>query len=306
MKNLIYKIKNRLFRLSKEEKKIKRPSYDELTKYENFKKNINNKLALSFGVGRSGQTWFTKIFNSHLNWIGSSERFGDFEAFYRYSNFYNLQIDKEGFFKLLQLAVNRDFAKYQNSFMASPYFCFGAEELSKKLGPDYVFFHIRNPVNSVESFHRKNWYYNSYNFETCSPLIDISTSVYRSFSRIVPKKDFINEWLKLTRIGKITWFWATANKAIYDDFQKIQNAEKFIVRLEDVDQNYDVYEKLSNKFNFENKMNKHQFYNVINKASNKGPTDKHKYKEWSDLEKKEFESIIDEIFPHYENIKTNI
>ena len=110
----------------------------------------------------------------------------------------------------------------------------------------------------------------------------------------------------MTRIGKITWFWATSNKAIYDDFQKIQNAEKFFVRLEDVDQNYNMYEKLSNKFNFENKMNKRQFYNVINKAPNKGPTDKHKYKEWSDLEKKEFESIIDEIFPHYQNIKTNI
>ena len=37
MQNLIYKIKNRLFRLSKEEK-TKRPSYNELIKYENFKK----------------------------------------------------------------------------------------------------------------------------------------------------------------------------------------------------------------------------------------------------------------------------
>ena len=70
------------------------------------------------------------------------------------------------------------------------------------LNPDYDFFHIRDPIKSVESLFRKNWYSNSYNFETGSPLIDISTSVYRSFSRIVPKQDFLNNWLNLTRIGK--------------------------------------------------------------------------------------------------------
>ena len=64
MQNLIYKIKNRLFRLSKEEKKTKRPSYNELIKYE-ILKNKNSKLALSFGLVEV-QTWFTKIFNSHL------------------------------------------------------------------------------------------------------------------------------------------------------------------------------------------------------------------------------------------------
>ena len=44
---------------------------------------------------------------------------------------------------------------------------------------------------------------------------------------------------------------------------------------------------------------------VINKASNKGSIDKHLYKNWSDLEKKEFENIINEIFPNYDEIKTN-
>tara|TARA_A100001011_G_C14236155_1_gene811142 strand:- start:269 stop:1189 length:921 start_codon:yes stop_codon:yes gene_type:complete len=306
MKNLIRKIKNKLFGLSKDEEKIKRPSYNELVKYEKFQKSSNNKLALSFGAGRSGQNWFSKIFNSHSNWVGSAERFKDFEAFYRYINYYNIPIDKEGFFKLFQLASKRDFAKYQNTFIASPYFCFGVEELFKRLSPDFLFFHIRNPINSVESLHRKNWYYNPYNFETGSPLIDVSTSIYRSFSRIVPKKDFIDEWIKLTRIGKITWFWATANKSIYDDFLKIKDTEKLFIKLEDVDQNYDVYQKLCIKFNFENRMNKRKFYNVINKVQNRGPEDKYRYKEWSDLEKKEFENVVGRIFPHYHNIKTNI
>ena len=69
----------------------------------------------------------------------------------------------------------------------------------------------------------------------------------------------------MTRIGKITWFWATANKAIYEDFFKIKDADKHFVRLEDVDQNYNTYEKLYSKFKFKNKLSRNQFYNVINK-----------------------------------------
>ena len=97
MNNLIYIFKNILFRISKEGVKLKRPTYKDLIKYENFQRNENNKLALSFAAGRSGQNWFSKIFNSHSNWIGSCERFADFEAFYRYVSYYNLPIYKEGF-----------------------------------------------------------------------------------------------------------------------------------------------------------------------------------------------------------------
>ena len=306
IRSLIYKIKFRLYMLSKDAKKIRRPSYENLKKHEAFQKDNQNKFIMSFGAGRSGQNWFAKIFNSHPNWIGTLERFSDFEAFYRFINYYELAIDKEGFFKLLKLASNRDMAKYQNTFIASPYFCFGAEELSRKLNPDFIFFHIRNPINSVESFHRKNWYNNSYYFDYKSPLFDISTSMYRSFSRIVPKEDFLHEWVKLTRIGKIAWFWATANKSIYDDFLKIKETEKFFVKLEDVNQNYDVYQGLSNKFNFKRKMSKKDYFKILNKTRNRGPSDKHRYKDWSSKEKKEFDKIIEKIFPNYEKIKTNL
>lgn len=292
--------------LSKDALKIRRPSYKELKKYETFQKNKQNKFIMSFGAGRSGQNWFAKIFNSHPNWIGTLERFSDFEAFYRFINYYDLTVNKEGFFKLLKLASNRDMAKYQNTFIASPYFCFGVEELYRELSPDFIFFHIRNPINSVESFHRKNWYDNFYDLNNKSPLFDISTSMYRSFSRIVPKEDFLNDWVKLTRIGKIAWFWATANKSIYENFLKIQKPEKFFIKLEDVNQNYDMYQNLSNKFNFQGVMSKKEFYKVINKTQNRGPSDKHRYKDWSNKEKKEFDVIIEKIFPHYEKIKTNL
>ena len=307
MNNIIYKIKNKIFKISKESLKLKRPSYQELKEFENFKKSDNNKLALGFSAGRSGQNWFSKIFNSHNNWIGTCERFADFEAFYRYLTYYNLPINRDEFFRLIKLSSKRDMAKYQNTFITSSYLCFGVKELTKEIEPNYIFFNIRDPIRSVESLHKKGWYLNFENTKiTKSPLIDISHSQYRSFSRIIPKDKFLDDWLSLSRIGKITWFWSTVNKAIQNDFDEIKNTEKYFIKLKDVDQNYDFYERLVEKFNFENKMSKKQFYNVINKASNKGSDDKHLYKNWSSLEKKEFENIINEIFPHYEEIKTNI
>lgn len=307
MNTLVYKIKNKIFRLSKESQKIIRPSYSELIKYKSYNQNIYNKFILSFGAGRCGQNWVAKIFNSHSNWIGTSERFSDFEAFFRYLTFYKLPIDKEGIYQLIELAVKRDFSKYQNTFIASPYFSFGAMELNKRLNPSYLFFNIRDPIKSVESFYRKGWYHNLNNMPyNKTPHIDFSNNLKRSFSRVFPKDDYLSDWLGLTTIGKITWFWAITNKAILDDFNKIKNINKFFIKLNEVDQNYNFYENLSIKFNFKNKMNKKQFLNVIYKAPNKGPVDKYEYRDWSVLEKKECEDILDKIFPHYDQIKTNI
>ena len=307
MNNFFYKIKNRLFDFSIEAKKLKRPTYNELIKYQNFHRKDNNVLALSFGAGRSGQNWFSKIFNSHPNWIGTCERFADYEAFYRYICYYNLPISKNGFIDLIELSSKRDMAKYQNSFISSPYLSFGIEELTNRLKPNSIFFNIRNPIKTVESLYNKGWYQNFNNQkEINSPLIDITDSQYRSFSRIIPKGEYLKEWISLSRIGKITWFWSTVNKTIYDNFNNIQNIDKYYVKLEDVNQNYDIYEKLSKKFNFKNKMTESQFYKVLNKTPNNDTKLNHVYRNWNNVEKKEFENIIKSTFPYFDNISTNI
>ena len=308
MKKIIYKAKNNLFKFSQESRKLKRPSFDELIKFKDFKKGKSNKFAISFAGGRSGQNWFSKIFNSHSNWIGSCERFADYEAFYRYVSYYKLPVNKDEFYNLIKLNSKRDMSMYQNSLISSPYLSFGIEEIVKKLKPDYIFFNIRNPINTIESLYKKGWYKNIEVKKIKSPSIDITEDQYRSFSRIIPKKDFLDEWLSLTRIGKITWFWTTINKEILKSFNKLKSTDRYYVKLEDADQNYEFYERLSKKFNFKNLMTKKKFFNVINKAENKGDYDRYiyLYKDWNKLEKKEFENIISNQFPNYNKIKTNI
>ena len=197
-------------------------------------------------------------------------------------------------------------AIHQNSFISSPYLSLGVEELTNKLKPNYIFFNIRNPVNTVEALYNRGWYKYFDNKKIKSPSIDISITQYKSFSRIIPKGEFLEEWLNLSRIGKLTWFWSTINMAIYDGFNKTKNVAKFFVKLEDVNQNFNVYEKLSERFDFKDIMTKKQFYNVINKAHNNDIDKKYEYKNWNDIEKKEFEKIINNVFPYYDKIKSNI
>jgi len=307
MENLIYKLKSKMFGHSLEAKKYKKPTYDELIKFQNFTRTKDNKLFLSFGSGRSGQNWFSKLFNSHNNWIGSAERFADYEAFYRFITYYKLPISKDGFFDLLKLSYKRDMTLFQNSYISSPYWSVGVKEVTNELQPDCIFFNIRNPIKTVESLHKKGWYLHSdRSKDVNSPIIDITNNLYRSFSRIIPNNEYLNEWKTLSRIGKITWYWCTINKLIYSDFKNIKDIKKYYIKLEDVDQNYKMYEKLSEKFDMRTKMKKKKFLDVINKAPNKGSESKHLYKDWNQKEKNEFKIIINNLFPYYEEIKTNI
>ena len=307
MNSAISRVKSSLYRYSKEAKKFNRLSYQELIKYNDFKKTNENNLVLSFAAGRCGQNWISKVFNSHSNWVGSIERFSDFEAFYRFITYYDLPIHKDNFIKLIELSSKRDMSLYNNSFIASPYFSFGVKELVEKLSPNAFFFQIRNSIKTIESLYVKDWYLNLDKIlEINSPMIDISTDQYRSFSRIIPKGEYINEWKKLTRIGKITWYLCISNKSILNDFNKINYKKKYLLKLEDIDQNYKFYEKISEIFNFEKKLSKKKFLEIINKTTNKGNSKKYLYKNWSNKEKKEYNEVIERFFPNYDSLKTNL
>ena len=99
---------------------------------------------------------------------------------------------------------------------------------------------------------------------------------------------------------------SASSQVLHAGVLRNRKVDKLFLKLEDIDQNYEFYEKLSYKFYFENKMTKNKFYNVINKAPNKDLSKKYKYKNWTTKEKNEFRDIIEKIFPHYDNIKTNL
>lgn len=263
----------------------------------------NHKLIFCFNPGRSGTRWLSNVFNAHENWVGTCERFGQYESFVRYCAWHNLNIDLEGAFKLFEQAIYKDFKKKQNSMIVSPFFNFIIPKMVKRYKPNYVFFVYRNPIDTVCSLHAKGLYsgktFSSDNSLkkatiTVSPALEIR-SLSDTFAYILPKgrHSTLREWESLTRIGKCTWFWVVQMKALQKAYFDIKNTRKKVYRLEEMDQNYPFYEKLVKEHNLRPKMSKKEFLS-LKKLTHPENEKIHSYKNWSDKERKEFKKIIRE------------
>ena len=71
-------------------------------------------------------------------------------------SYYNLPINKDNFFKLIELSSKRDMSKYQNSFISSSYLSFGVHELTKQLDPDYIFLILEILKNVLNHYLKKD------------------------------------------------------------------------------------------------------------------------------------------------------
>ena len=69
-------------------------------------------------------------------------------------------------------------------------------------------------------------------------------SIHHSFGRIIPNDDYIDEFIDLTRVGKISWLYNAVNMHIYKNLETIGDINKFVFKLEDADQNYEYYLQL--------------------------------------------------------------
>ena len=82
---------NKLTRLLFNEKRYKRKYTNNDQHY--YKLKANKRLILCINVGRSGTRWLADIFNEHEGVVGTCERAVEYESFYRYVNWYDLDID---------------------------------------------------------------------------------------------------------------------------------------------------------------------------------------------------------------------
>ena len=280
---------------------------EQLNTIKEKNKAQDSKKILSFASGRSGQRWMTSIFGSHINSSAVCEPMHEFEAFFRYVTWNKINIDLEPFYIELEKKIEKDLTKSNYSLLASPYFAFGIEELHERINPNYIFYHIRNPKEVINSLYVKGWYIENPIRKNSNCIHGIqphwSTSIHHSLGRIIPKNDEIDEWNKLTRIGKITWYYKTINKHIIHFLENIPDENKWIFKLSEIDQNYDYYIKLAKSFKLSPLLSRKEFMtlkgNQINRAKHKRNFD-----DWSNVEKKDFNFQIEDLLEYYEKINS--
>jgi len=266
-------------------------------------------------MGRSGTRWLAEIFNLHDNIIGSTEPEADAEFFYRYIKWNELPIDVTGIFNIMALKILNDWEKADVSVIASPPLSIDILEVFKKLDVDKIIWGVNDARFTVNSFYNKGLYKD----EVCILNHNLAVGLQphlkqefdllvgkgktvkfntykRSFGRIIPHGEFLNKWKGLTQIGKISWLYNMYNQRIYKQLKEVKKNNLWIFKLEDADQNYDYYLKLSKKFNILPVLDEDQFLSIKNQWDHGRANKEH---QWSSKENKEFELYTKDFYNIY-------
>jgi len=237
------------------------------------------------GTGRCGTHLMYELFNM-LN-ISKANHILDLDgdSFYRYFKWNNIHVDLAGFFSVREKYIKDDEQKvYVES---NPYLSFHIPELVQQYNARFIFL-VRNAEDVVRSHISKGWYENDYVIEKPSlPLgYQYGMKTNHFFGRVVPRGDEFEKWQSLTRVGKISWMWERVNMWIQEDFEKLQDDDKYFLKVEDMD--FQHFKNLLKHFNIKTSISQEQFLEIITKRPGKSPEIKKMQIDWSTLEKEEF------------------
>ncbi len=264
------------------------------------------RLFLGYGTGRCGMNWFHRILASHDNCAGGCERCSDFEVFFRYFHYHGLPVDLSGFHELLAGLRNHDWNAADISVIYSPYFDFGMSELVRILNPDKVFFHIRKPEDAINSMWVKGWYRGDYvcrdPAKAPGPNPLTLPSYHHNFGRIMPGGEMFEQWRRLTRIGRIAWFYVEANTRMLAQHTAF-GGRAWTVKLGDVDQNYEYYRGLADCLGLRPPLSEKDFLAIKGQTPNKGLS-RRSATDWDARERADFERIVGPFLDVYDALKT--
>lgn len=284
------------------------PLYAELARTPELSpaETASKKTILGYGTGRCGMNWFHRILTAHSNARGGCERFSDFEVFYRYFAYHNLPVDMSGFHALLRRLRNYDWSHADISVIYSPYFDFDMAGLAAALDPSAIIFHIRKPEDAINSMWVKGWYAGDF---TCADTTKVPgpqplqlPSYHHNFGRIMPSGPYFREWSRLTRIGRISWFYVEANTHMLAQHATF-NDKAWTVRLADVDQNYEYYLHMAQTLGFAPLLTEDTFLKLKGTTTNAAKT-RRSTSDWSAAELADFESIVGPFYDTYDNLST--
>ena len=278
-------------------------AHDYLQIYSKYKKSYNKRLILIVTSGRSGSRWLADIFNSHDGVKGSCEEAMSAESYYKYVKWNKLPIDLAGVYNTLAGKILNDWKEADLSVLASPGISIDFIDIYKILEADEVIWAVNDAVFTITSFYNKGYYENSFYLQ--NPHLALGYQPYygdkmtRLFARLIPQGDFFYSWEKLTRIGKISWYYNMFNMRIYEQMKTIGSEQKWIFKLEEADQNFDYYLKLAERFNLTPLLTKHSFLSIKGRSVHPKQNEK---KEWNPQELEEFEQYSKEFMDIYPSL----
>jgi hypothetical protein len=205
---------------------------------------FEGRVGFAVGTGRCGTRFLQEVMTREPGVASTHERNPLVENFHRYCQWYRLPVDEEAFVATKQKEIAADLKSRDFSFEASAPLSLSIETLYQAFGARFVLL-VRSPERVINSYISKGWYAADYwrRDPSLAPGFQAELpSKHHSFSRIVPSGAEYEEWCRMGRVGKLAWYWNALNRAVLDQFERIPESHRLVVRLEDL--SYDRYREL--------------------------------------------------------------
>jgi hypothetical protein len=241
------------------------------------------------GTGRSGTHFLARLLEREPAVAAHHERHPLADSFHRYCVWNRLPVDHAGFVATKASGVAADRAQGKLSFEASPYLALSAPVLRAAFGARVVLL-VRRPDRVVNSFLAKGWY-------VAEPARDdprlalgyqaAGTRPHHPFSRLAALGDEGERWSRLSRVGKLAYYWRRLNEATLRDLAPLPEDAARVQILERFD--WDAYGELARFIGFRPTLSREGFARLVSeKPGARGPTPS--VHDWSESEAREFEA----------------
>ncbi|MHA1932085.1 MAG: hypothetical protein ACW96X_06070, partial [Promethearchaeota archaeon] len=150
---------------------------------------------------------------------------------------------------------------------------------------------VRSPERVVNSYLNKGWYNEPIIRENLQLALGYQESEYfhRFLGRIVPLGKKFLRWNKMTRVGKIAWYWNVLNASVLEQFEEIPKTHWRVEKLEKL--SYNRYLKVAKFLGYESSITEKK-YNDLAKSRPNALSNVPTIATWNPIEKVEFESEI--------------
>lgn len=257
------------------------------------KLNTKRKI-FAIGTGRCGTNFLHKALKIDPSISSHHELDPLSDTFHRYFKWNELPIDHQGFLYNKEKTIASLAGPKLDFFESSAFLSLSVKELYEYFDARFIFL-VRDPYKVVKSYLKKGWYSNEIQIANHSlpPSYQENVHFHHFLGRILPRGEEVIRWKKLTRVGKLAWYWSNLNLKVIDQLKELPNTHYEIIKLEEL--NYEKILSLGQKF-FERELevSDKKFDELRNKRPNNFDHLKES-KPWTDLEKYEFANEVREL-----------
>ncbi len=245
-------------------------------------------VGFAVGTGRCGTKFLAQAFERDPEVASHHERHPFSDTFHRYCRWYGVDVDEAGFLAAKKRGIDWDLSTHRFSFEASGFLSLSLASLHHAFDAKFVIM-VRRPDRVVASYLRKGWYENEPILEDSSrpPTMQSVAMPHHFLGRTMPHGDEFERWRKLTRVGKIAWYWSRLNRELLAQADELPDEATRLQKLETL--NYESFCGLRAFLGAPANVTAHTFAEVRRKRPNASYGMRTVY-DWNEDERCEFET----------------